>query len=83
MELIEILLLIERAFSLTPIDLIEARVPSPWFYSSIGLTSRVRGGNLISRGLIRAIPTTLRLKKGSNRDLAIYLYILLGLGIFN
>ena len=39
MELIEILLLIEEAFSLIPIDLIEARVPSPRFYSSISLIS--------------------------------------------
>ena len=66
-----------------PIDLIEARVPSPRFRSSIGLTSRAGDNDLASKGLIGAIPATLELKKGSNKDLAVYLYTLLGLGIPN
>ena len=66
-----------------PVDLIETRVLSLRFYSSISLVSREGDSDFISRGLIRAIPVAFRLKKGGNRDLAIYLYTLLGLGIPN
>ena len=79
----EILLPIEGAFPLTPVDLIEARVPSPWFCSSIGLTSRSGDGDLANRGLIGAIPAALGLKEGGNRDPAICLYALPGLSVPN